>query len=394
MAALSGLRVLELTHFLAGPYAGLVLADMGADVVKIEDPTHPDEARGMGPFDSAGESLYFRSLNWGKRSLGVRLGTSAGREVVLDLARTFDVVVDNFRPGVLAKLGLSHAALNAVNPRIITCSLTGFGENGPYANRPGYDYTIQALSGVMSLAGEPNGPPTKAGISYLDHAGGLSAALAVCGAVIGRARTGTGTHVDVGLIDVQTSMLSYLAAWSLNASLRPARQHNSAHPSLVPAQNFRTADGWIALFVGNDAMWRRLVALLGDEALAATRYATREDRLRHAEGLCERLQQLFLTDTSATWSERLATGGVACAPVNGIDEALADPHVRSRELVVGDAFQHVRGPVIGLSAASTTDAPRLGQHTYDVLRELGYESERVSLLESEGAVASAGPGPN
>lgn len=390
MAALSGVRVVELTHFLAGPYAGMVLADLGADVVKLEDPDHVDEARGMTPVDGRGQSYYFMSLNWGKRSVALDLRDPAGREAVRDLVRSAHVVLDNYRPGVLAKLGLDHASLAAVNPRILTCSLTGFGEAGPYARRPGYDYTIQAMAGVMDLAGEPTGPPTKAGISYVDHSGGLAAALGVCAGLLEVARTGVGRHLDLGLVDVQYSMLTYLAAWNLNAGVQPVRAANSAHPSLVPAQNFRTKDGWLNLFVGNDPMWERLVAVLGADELRSPDYATSGERRAHAATLLEQVQAVLLGDTSASWADRLAAAGVACSAVNSLDAALADRHARARGLVVeqlvdGATFRHTRGPVPALSDAEPEPPPTVGQHTTEVLRELGYDDERIDMLIARGS---------
>ncbi len=387
MSALDGVRVLELTHFLAGPYAGLVLADLGADVIKLEDPRHPDEVRNLAPLDADGESIYFRSLNWGKRSIGLALTDPRAGPVLRDLIASADAVVDNFRPRVLAKLRLSHEHLAELNPRIITCSLTGFGETGPYAQWPGYDYTIQAQAGVMGLAGEPDGPPTKAGISYLDHAGGLAAALAVCAALLERARTGVGRHIDLGLIDVQTSMLTYLAAWNLNAGVQPSRYANSAHPSLVPAQNFATSDGYVSLFVGNDGMWARLVEVVGDGVLRDARFATQAGRLAHRAEVLDRLGALLLTDTSAAWTHRLSSAGVACGAVNDLTSALADPHLAARGLVAGDVgFRHVRGPVLSLSSADPRPAPTLGADNATVLGELGYPAERVAELEADSVL--------
>ncbi|MFC4948876.1 CaiB/BaiF CoA transferase family protein [Pseudonocardia sp. GCM10023141] len=385
MAALTGVRVLELTHFLAGPYAGMCLADMGADVVKIEDPDHADEARSMRPRDERDESLYFMALNWGKRSVAAGLATQAGQERVRDLVRSADVVLDNYRPGVLAKLGLDHEALAQVNPRILTVSLSGFGETGPYARHPGYDYTIQAMAGVMELAGDPDGPPTKAGISYVDHAGGLAAALAVCAGLLEVGRTGVGKHVDLGLVDVQYSMLTYLSAWNLNAGVVPARIANSAHPSLVPAQNFRTADGWLNLFVGNDPMWARMVEVVaqlddaaqldGADELRDERYATREGRAALAPELTARLQAVLLTRTSSEWATRLAAAGVACAAVNRLPQAFTDPHAVARGLVTeqdvdGAVFRRTRGPILSHSVDTVLPPPRLGADTEEVLAEL------------------------
>jgi len=393
MAPLDGVRVLELCHFLAGPYAGFVLADLGADVVRVEDPSHPDDARSMGPHFQGEQSLYFLALNTGKRSIGVRLATAEGRAVVEDLVRAADVVIDNYRPGVLAKFGLGHDALHALNPAVITCSLTGYGETGPDAQRAGYDYTIQALAGVMSLAGEPDGPPTKAGISYVDHSGGISAALGVCAALVERARTGTGTHVDVGLFDVQISMLTYLASWQRNRGADFTRTANSAHPSLVPAQNFRTADGHLALFVGNDGMWRRFVDAVGDPELASERFATREGRLAHRDEVIESVQRVLLTASSHEWEARLDDVGVACGAVNDVGGALVEPQSRARGLVLQNEhpayghYEHVRGPLPTLGPSALRPAPLLGEHTAELLEDLGYSPERVAALRDAGVVS-------
>lgn len=389
---LVGVRVLELCHFLAGPYAGLILADLGADVVKVEDPDRPDEARSMGPFFQDRESLYFLALNWGKRSIGVRLGTPVGSDVVRDLAREADVVVANYRPGALERVGIGLDALRASNPRLVTCSLTAFGETGPDAPRPGYDYTIQALSGVMSLAGEPESPPAKAGISYVDHSGGMAAALAVTAALVERTRTGRGRHLDVSLLDVQTSMLTYLASWALNAGHVPCRTARSAHPSLTPAQNFRTADGWVSVFVGNDGMWRRMVEALDERSLRDARYDTREGRATHRDELLGVLQKVLLADTSAAWSKRLSEYGVACAPVNDVSAALAEPQVRFRELTdvashpAYGAYSHAVGPLPQLSCRPSAGAPLLGEHTTGVLRSAGYTEARIEALAQDGVV--------
>ncbi|HZP29677.1 MAG TPA: CoA transferase [Acidimicrobiia bacterium] len=392
MAPLDGIRVLELCHFLAGPYAGLVLADLGADVCKIEDPTHPDDARSMGPYFQGDQSLYFLALNSGKRSVGVRLASDAGRAVVEDLVRAADVVIDNYRPGVLARFGLDHESLHRVNPAVVTCSLTGYGGTGPDAQRAGYDYTIQALAGVMSLAGEPDGPPTKAGISYVDHSGGITAALGVCAALVQRNRTGVGTHVDLALFDVQISMLTYLASWQRNRHAEFTRTASSAHPSLVPAQNFRTADGHLALFVGNDAMWRRLVDVIGDRELASDRFATRTGRLEHRAEVVDRVQRALLTAPGREWEQRLGEVGVACGVVNDVAGALVEAQTTARGLVVHNehpgygAYEHVRGPLPGLAHPTLRPAPVLGEHTAEVLGELGYPPERIASLRDAGTV--------
>jgi len=393
VAPLDGIRVLELCHFLAGPYAGLVLADLGADVLKVEDPAHPDDARSMGPHFQGGQSLYFLALNSGKRSIGVRLTTDEGRAVVEDLVRSSDVVIDNYRPGVLARFGLGHDALHAVNPAVVTCSLTGYGETGPDATRAGYDYTIQALAGVMSLAGEPDGPPTKAGISYVDHSGGITAALGVCAALVERARTGVGSHVDLALFDVQVSMLTYLASWQRNRSAEFGRTANSAHPTLVPAQNFRTADSHLALFIGNDGMWRRFAAAIGDATLAEPRFDTREGRLEHRDEVIDRVQRVLLGATSQEWEARLGEVGVACGAVNSVAGALAEPQTHARGLVVQEEhpaygrYEHLRGPLPTRGRESLGPAPLLGEHTAEALAAIGYAEARIAELRAAGVVS-------
>lgn len=388
---LAGIRVLDFCHFLAGPYATMILADLGAEVIKVEDPDRPDEARSLGPHFVDGQSLYFASLNWGKRSVGARLSRPEGRALVLDLVGRADVIVDNFRPGVMAKIGLGEENLRAANPRIVTCSLSGFGETGPYSSRAGYDYTIQALAGVMSLTGEPDGPPGKAGISYVDHSGGMAAALAVCAALVERDRTGTGRHVDLGLFDVQASMLTYLAAWQLNVGAEPQRTANAAHPSLVPAQTFATRDGHLSIFVGNDPMWARLVAALGDERLADPAYSTTGGRHENRTTLIALLEEILRTDGCDHWAETLHQHGVPCAPVNTIGHALSEPQVAARDLVCtashpsyGD-YQHMRGPLPAMGGqAATRGAPLLGENTQELLEELGWDTARIENVVSAG----------
>jgi len=386
---LGGIRVLDFSRFLAGPYATMILAELGADVIKFEDPEHPDEARQVGPYFQGGQSLYFAALNRGKRSVRARLSRPEGREVVRALLASVDVVVDNSRPGVMTKLGLDPSTIREINPEVITCSLSGFGATGPYAERVAYDYTIQALAGVMSMSGEPDGPPGKAGVSYVDHSGGLAAALAVCAALVERTRTGHGRHLDLGLLDVQTSMLSYLAAWTLNQGYEPSRISDGAHPSLVPAQTFATRDGFLSLFIGNDAMWTRFASALGGSQLSDPALQTGAGRLQHRDTVVRVLSELFAAKDTTHWVTVLAASGVACAPVNSLGDALRDPQVTSRGLVVtashpsyGD-YRCVRGPLPGLAGGHIhLGSPLLGEHTGEVLQELGYDPQGIEYLTS------------
>lgn len=371
---LERVKVLDLTHFLAGPYCTLVLAELGADVIRVEDPGHVDEAREMPPHQVGDQSLYFLSLNAGKRSVALPLASAAGRESFLRLVERADVVVDNFRPGVMARLGFDHARLAERNRRIVSCSITGFGEDGPYAARPGYDYTVTALAGIQHLTGDP---PVRAGISYADHSAGLAAALAIVAALHERQESGAGRHLDVSLLDVQVSMLTYLAAFTLNAGDAPAPVAGGGHPVLVPTQNLQTADGWVALFVGNDPMWKRAKAALRVPALDDPRFDTVAGRARHKEAVLALVADRLRTETTDHWVRRLEAAGVPCAPVNDVGQALSDPHVVARGLVVEESgpygtYRRASGPLPRLRS-STRPAPRLGEHTLEVLREFGLE---------------------
>lgn len=373
---LSGVRVLDFCRLLAGPYATWVMAELGADVIKVEDPDHPDDGRSIGPFFRGGQSLYFAALNGGKRSLSLSLGTPEADAVLDRLLPTCDVVVSNSRPGVMARLGLSSDQLAARNPRLITCSLTGYGDTGPYASRPGYDYTIQALAGVMSMTGEPGGPPGKAGISYVDHSGGIAAALAICAGLVSRERTGVGGHIELALLDMQVSMLTYLAAWHLNEGWEPSRTPAAAHASMVPAQNFATRDGYVSIFVGNDAIWSRLAAVLGDPLLCESRFAEGAGRREGRAELLDRLAALLSSRTSEHWVEALSAAGVPCARVNDLGQALSDTHVRARQMIRESvsprygAYQYVGGPLPRLGR-TTRPAPTLGEHNDEILAEIG-----------------------
>jgi crotonobetainyl-CoA:carnitine CoA-transferase CaiB-like acyl-CoA transferase len=371
----------------------MTLAEMGADIIKVEDPSRPDEARAVGPSFIGEQSAYFLSLNWAKRSLSLRLSDPAGRRALLAVIAGADVVLDNFKPGVMDKLGLGHEAVAAINPRIITCALSGYGSTGPARDLPAYDYTIQAITGVMSLTGEPEGTPGKAGISYVDHSGGLAAALAICAALVERARTGRGRFLDVSLLDVQVSMLTYLAGWNMNAGVEPQRQPFAAHPSLVPAQNFATSDGFVSLFVGNDRMWDRLVAALPPSdsatALSDARFATTSGRYAHRDEVLGLVGRVLRASTSREWSTLFQAHNVPCAPVNSISEALAEPQVGARDLVadaehpVYGSYRRTRGP-IPIGERVVRGAPLLGEHTCEILRAAGVPPDEIEALVRSG----------
>jgi len=374
----------------------MMLADLGAEVVKVEDPAKPDEARSVGPYFQRGESLYFAALNPGKRSIALSLSDPQAEPIIARLVRQSDVVIDNFKPGVTRRLGLDHERLTRINKRLVTCSITGYGETGPLTKAPAYDYSIQAAAGVMSMAGEPNGPPEKAGVSYVDHSGGLSAALAVCAGLIQVQRTGVGRHLEVALFDIQVSMLSYLASWQINAGYEPVRQANSAHPSLVPAQNFAVKDGWVSVFVGHDDMWRRLVAALHDPRLHDERFTSGEGRREHRVEIIDILSGLLATMSSAECAKLLSDHGVPCTRVATLSEALSHPQVRDRGLVRHvlhpsyGAYDYVGGPLPGASTGQVGPAPRLGEDTRNILTELGYSPREIDTLVVAGVAELAG----
>lgn len=394
---LAGVRVLDVTRFLAGPYAGWILAELGADVIKVEDPDRPDEARTVGPFFQGEQSLYFAALNSGKRSLSLRLRSREGRELFMDMVGSVDVVLDNHKPGVMDRLGLGTETLLERNPQLVTCSLSGFGATGSLRERAGYDYTIQALSGVMSMTGEPDAAPGKAGISYVDHSGGLAAALAVCAALVKRLKSGVGGHVDLALFDIQVSMLSYLAAWQLNAGFPGERTPSASHPSLVPAQNFATQDGYISIFVGNDSMWARLTAALDDPYLARDEFRSSEGRRQGREPLVEHLGRLISAKSSLHWVTLLEGHHVPCARVNDLGQALGEAQVSDRGMLVEaehpsyGPYQLVRGPLSQLAPDDVGAAPLLGEHTIGILQDMGMDTTRVQELLEDGTVTTAVP---
>jgi crotonobetainyl-CoA:carnitine CoA-transferase CaiB-like acyl-CoA transferase len=381
---LSGIRVLELTHMLAGPYCTMLLADLGADVVKVESPERPDLARSMPGCRIDGETAYFASLNRGKRSVALDLKQPAGHAAFLRLVESADAVVDNFRPGVMERLGIAPERLREINPRVVTCSITGFGATGPRRDLPAYDYLIQALGGTMSLTGEPDGPPTKFGISIVDHTSGLMAAFAVVSALRAAERSGEGTHVDLALLDTHVSMLTYLAANYLTCGEEPERYAASAHPYIVPSQLFETADGHVIVMPMADHMWAKLCdALLLEEEGADPALATAAGRLAQRERVVGAVGTRIGRLTTSEVVERLTAAGVPAAPVNSVAEALADPQLEARGMLVeAGGVRMVGNPVqlAGVADGPRRAAPRLGEHTRELLEEIGLAAGEVEAL--------------
>ena len=398
---LADVRVIAVEQYGAGPFGSLHLADLGAEVIKIEDPSvGGDVGRFTLPYtvpptDPHGaDSLFFQSLNRNKRSVALDMRSAAGRQVFERLVANADAVYSNLRGDVPEKLGITYAQLAGINPRIVCCSLSGFGTSGPRRDQPGYDYLLQGLAGWMSLTGDPDGPPTKTGPSLVDFSGGVVAALALVAGVHGARRTGVGMDCDVSLYDTAISMLNYLAAWQLTAGHEPARTANSAHPSLVPFQNFRTADSWIVVACPKEKFWQRLVeALDGPEWAADARFADFRSRLTHRDEVVSLVEKVLLGRTTAEWVDLLQARGVPCAEINTVSQALAEEHTLARGLVL-DVEHPVWGQVRQVATASRAGtpraghrrAPRLGEDTAAILTEVcGFTPVEQDSLRAAGA---------
>ena len=408
---LAHLKVLDMSRVLAGPWCGQQLADLGAEVVKIERPADAngkgggDDTRTWGPpylKDEDGrdtsEAAYFLSANRGKRSLTLDISKSEGQEVIRRLARRSDVLLENYKTGQLAKYGLDYASLKDINPGLIYCSITGFGQTGPYAKRAGYDYIIQGMGGLMSITGErddlPGGGPQKVGIAVADLMTGMYSTVAVLAALANRNLTGQGQYIDMALLDVQVAMLANMNMNYLTSGESPGRAGN-AHQNLVPYQVFECADGHVIIGAGNDAQYAKFCAAGGQPELATdARFASNPLRVRNRAVLIPLLTAMVRLKSKEAWIVELEARGVPCGPINTLAETFANPHVRSREMrfdlphPAGGAVPMVRNPIVysGTPLEYGMPPPMLGQHTEEVLRSLNYDNTEIAHLRSANII--------
>jgi crotonobetainyl-CoA:carnitine CoA-transferase CaiB-like acyl-CoA transferase len=391
---LTGITVLDLTRVLSGPYCTMLLADMGARVIKIEHPVGGDDTRAWGPPFIAGESSYFLSVNRNKESVTLDFKHAAGRRVLDALIARADVVVENFRPGTLARLGLDYLTLEKSFPRLVYASLSGYGQTGPRAPEPGYDAVLQGEGGLMSFTGPADGPPYRLGVAVADIVTGMFAANGILLALYARQTTDRGQHVDVAMLDSVAALLTYQAAIVFATGQAPGRMGNR-HPSIAPYDTYDTKDGPVVLAIGNDDQWRRFCRVAGlDTQAGDARFTTNESRVRHCEELTAIMSATMRARTRAEWTAALVGAGVPCGPVRAVDEVLADPQLVAREMVQ-QAAHATAGPIavlglpVKLSATPgriRTAPPTLGQNTVAVLQELGLGPGEIEALRQAKAI--------
>lgn len=395
MKALEGIRVLDLTRALAGPFCTLMLGDHGADVIKIELPGYGDDTRHWGPPFIGEESAYFLSINRNKRSLTLNFKESRAIDIFLELVRGSDVVVENFTPGVMSRFGLDYGAVKGANPRIIYCSISGFGQYGPYHDRPAYDQIMQGVSGIMSLTGEPDGEPQKVGIAITDIGAGMWAAFAIMAAVYHREKRGEGQYIDISMLDAQVSWLTYQAAYYF-ASGQPPGRLGAAHPTLVPYQAFMCQDGkYLNVAVGSERIWERFCLGIQREDLRHNpAFATNGDRVRNRNTLVPQLQAYFLTRPSPEWEEALHAVSVPCGPINNLADVFRDPQLLHRQMYLEmphPTLGSIKQTGIPIKFSQTPGGldrppPLLGQHNHEILKGLGYSAAEIERLAAESVI--------
>jgi len=377
MQPLNGIRVLDLSRVLAGPYCTMVLGDLGAEVIKVESP-EGDETRGWGPPFRGGESAYYLCVNRNKRSIVLNFKTEEGRKIIHELIKRSDVLVENFRPGTLARFSLDFESASSINPHLIYCSITGFGQTGPLRDKPGYDFIIQAMGGLMSSTGEPEGEPMKVGVAVADLFAGQNAVIAILAALQARTQKSKGQQLDISLFDSQVGMLANVASNYLISGNLPKRYGN-AHANIVPYQSFQARDAWFVVAVGNDKQFERLCDVIGNRQLVSdTRFVTNASRVEYRDELITFLKPIFLEKTAGEWLSLLEAAGIPCGPINTLDQVFAEPQVEAREMLIEIDHPTIgKLPLVGsplkfseTSLAYKLPPPRLGEHTEEILKEL------------------------
>ena len=377
MQPLGGIRVLDLSRVLAGPYCTMVLGDLGADVIKVESP-EGDETRTWGPPFAEGESAYYLCVNRNKRSIVIDFKTEEGRAVINQLIRKSDVLVENFRPGTLSRFSLDFESVSALNPALVYCSISGFGQTGPLHDKPGYDFMIQAMGGLMSFTGEQDGEPMKVGVAVADLFAGQNAVIAILAALQARTQTGRGQHLDISLFDSQLGMLANVASNYLISGNLP-RRYGNAHANIVPYQSFQASDEWFILAVGNDRQFEKLCEVIGNPELARdARFVANAGRVEHREALITSLKPVFLTRTAINWLSTLEAAGIPCGPINTLEKAFAEPQIEARQMLIEMEHPTIgKLPLVGspLKFSETPveyrfPPPKLGEHTEQILKEM------------------------
>ncbi|MHA1319139.1 MAG: CaiB/BaiF CoA transferase family protein [Promethearchaeota archaeon] len=391
---LESILILDLSRALAGPYCSMMLADMGAEIIKIEMPGRGDDSRSWGPPFVEGESAYFMSVNRNKKSITLNLKSEKSKEIIEKLIKKADIIIENFRPGTMDKLGLSYENVAELNPEIIYASISGFGQDGPYRLLPGFDQVIQGMGGLMSVTGEPGGPPIKVGVAVADIAGGMFAAYGIMIALFNRQRTGKGQMIDVSLLDSQVAWLTYRAG-SFFASGKIPQPLGSGHPNIVPYQAFKASDTYVNIAAGNDQLWQKFCSAVGLEDIVENpKFATNAKRVENRNELVNIISNIVSSKNAQEWLDILTKAGVPCGPIYTLDDIFTDPQVLHRNMVKD--LDHIKagkikvtGVPVKLSATPgeiLTAPPVLGQHTKEILLEIGYSDNDIEKFYQEKVV--------
>jgi len=390
---LEGIKILDLSRALAGPYCTMLLGDMGADVIKIERPGKGDDSRAWGPPFIEGESAYFLSVNRNKKSITLNLKSKKGKEILFKLIKISDVLIETNRPGVMEKLGLSFEEVKEVNPKIVYCSISGFGQTGPYKLRPGFDQVIQGMGGLMSITGEENRPPIKVGVAITDVGAGMYAAIGILAALLRRNKTGEGEYIDVSMLDGTISWLTYQSGRYF-ASGEVPKPMGSGHPLIVPYQAFKTKDIYINIAVGNDSLWRKFCETMGLDIADDPKFSTNAKRVENKEELIKILNEILSKKTGKELLEILNKAGIPCGPIYKLNDMFSDPHVILRGMV--SEIEHPKAGKIKVTGVPIKfknspgkirlPPPLLGENNFEILEEIGYKREEIEKFKEEGVI--------